>query len=78
LSIANCQLTIWLNRANRFSPIDNREPGLAIDNRQSAIGNRQSAMLHDALVLVRKEVSIARFAPLTKLYIPLTDSLRPF
>jgi len=48
---------------------------------QSTLGNGQLAMariLHEALIFVRKEVSTARFAELTKLYIPLTDSLRPF
>src|SRR5215212_3634689 len=34
------------------------------------------SILHETLIFVRKEVSIAKSAELTKLYNPLTDSLR--
>jgi len=36
------------------------------------------AILQESAIFVRKEVSIANFTELTKLYIPLTDSLRRF
>ena len=43
---------------------------------QSTKSKEQTRILHEATAFVRKEVSIANSMELTKLYNPLTDSLR--
>ena len=49
-----------------------------LNQEQSTKYKEQREILHESPIFVRKEVSIAVSIELTKLYNPLTDSLRPF